>query len=165
MRARMVFSSGVSLVTRKPSSCAFITMLLLPARSLTSTRRRLPTSAGSMCSKLRATFCTALTCMPPLWANAVWPTHGCRGLCRKLAISSTNCESSRNWASDVSGTQRLLHLEGEVGDHAGQVAVAGALAVTVDGALHMRRARLDRGQRVGHPQPDVVMRVDAEARG
>ena len=38
------------VVSRKPSSCAFITMLLRPARSLTSTRRRLPTSAGSMCS-------------------------------------------------------------------------------------------------------------------
>ena len=37
-------------VTSKPSSRAFITMLLRPARSLMSTCRALPTSAGSMCS-------------------------------------------------------------------------------------------------------------------
>ena len=41
---------GVSLVSRKPSSRAFISMLLRPARSLMSTLRALPTSAGSMCS-------------------------------------------------------------------------------------------------------------------
>ena len=102
--------------------------------------------------------------MPPLWANAVWPTQGWRGSCRKLAISSTNCESSRNCASEDSGTQRLLHLEREVGDDAGEVAVAGALAVAVDRALDVGRARLDRRQRVGHAQPDVVVGVDAEPR-
>ena len=44
------FNSGVSFVSLKPSSCAFMTMLLRPARSLMSTLRALPTSDGSMCS-------------------------------------------------------------------------------------------------------------------
>ena len=34
----MAFNSGVSFVSLKPSSCALITMLLRPARSLMSTR-------------------------------------------------------------------------------------------------------------------------------
>ena len=58
----------------------------------------------------------------------------------------------------------LLHLERHVGDHAGEVAVAGAFAVAVDRALDVRRAGLDRRQRVRHPQADVVVRVDAQAR-
>ena len=49
-------------------------------------------------------------------------------------------------------------------DDAGQIAVAGALAVAVDGALHLRRAGLDARQAVGHAQAAIVMRVDADAR-
>ena len=46
----------------------------------------------------------AWTCMPPLWANAVWPTHGWRGSWRTLAISSTNSESSFSFGSELGGS-------------------------------------------------------------
>ena len=36
--------------------------------------RSLPTAAGSMCSKVRASASTPATCMPPLWAKALRPT-------------------------------------------------------------------------------------------
>ena len=58
----------------------------------------------------------------------------------------------------------LLHLEGDIGDHAREVAVAGPLAVTIDGALDMRCAHFHRRQRIRHPESDVVMRMDAEVR-
>ena len=47
-------------------------------------------------------------------------------------------------------------------DDAGQIAIAGAFAVTVDGALHMNRAGFERRQGVGHAEADVVVRVDAD---
>jgi hypothetical protein len=59
---------------------------------------------------------------------------------------------------------RRLVLERENRHHAGDVAVAGALAVAVDRALHVRRADVDRRQRVRDPEADVVVRVDADAR-
>ena len=43
-----------------------------------------------------------------------------------------------------------------------EVGVAGALAVAVDGALHVRAARLDRDERVRDRAAGVVVRVDAE---
>ena len=46
----------------------------LPDSSETSTRRSAPTSAGSTCSKVRASRLTPATCIPPLWANALAPT-------------------------------------------------------------------------------------------
>jgi hypothetical protein len=144
-----------------PSSRAFITMLLRPAKSLISTLRALPTEAGIDVLVAGTTFCTALTCVPPLCEKAAEPTHGWRGLWRKLAISSTNCESSLSCGSDFGGTHAFFQFEGDVGNDAGQVAIAGAFAVTVDGALHVRRAGFKRRQRVGHAQADVVVRVDA----
>ena len=48
-------------------------------------------------------------------------------------------------------------------DDAGEVAVAGAFAVTVDGALHMHGAGVQRGQGVGHAHAAVVVGVDAQA--
>ena len=56
----------------------------------------------------------------------------------------------------------MLSLELQDRHHARQVAVAGALAVAVERALDVRRAGVDRGQRVGDAEPDVVVRVDAE---
>ena len=46
----------------------------------------------------------------------------------------------------------------------GEVAVAGAFAVAVDRALHLHRAGAHGGQRVGHAEAAVVVRVDAERR-
>ena len=45
-----------------------------------------------------------------------------------------------------------------------EVGVAAALAEAVDGALHLRAPACDRGQRVGHADLAVVVRVDAERR-
>ena len=49
-REHRLAARGVSFDRSKPSSRAFITMLLRPARSLMRTWRELPTDAGSMCS-------------------------------------------------------------------------------------------------------------------
>ena len=80
-----------------------------------------------------------------------------------FAISSTNCgkllqlrpatSPARRFFSASSATQR---------NDAGQIAIAGALAVAVDGALHLHRAGFERGQRVRHAEADVVVRVDAD---
>jgi hypothetical protein len=56
----------------------------------------------------------------------------------------------------------FAQFEKDVGNDAGQVAIAGALAVTIDRALHVRRARLQRRQRIGHAQAGVIMRVNAQ---
>ena len=54
------------------------------------------------------------------------------------------------------------HLELEVGNDADQVGVAAALAVAVDGALHLRAAVAHCLQRVGDAGFAVVVRVNAE---
>ena len=51
--------------------------------------------------------------------------------------------------SRPSGRQRRSELELEVGDDRAEVGVAAALAVAVDRALHLTRARAHRGERVG----------------
>ena len=107
----------------------------------------------------------AWTCMPPLCANAVWPTHGWRGSWRTLAISSTNSESSFSLGSDFAGTPRFFILKCNDRDDAGEIAIAGAFAVAVDRALHVRGAGFEPGERIGHAEADVVVRVDADARG
>ena len=54
------------------------------------------------------------------------------------------------------------HLQFQVGDDRAQVGVAAALAVAVHAALHVRGALFDGGERVGHRQVGIVMRVDAD---
>ena len=54
------------------------------------------------------------------------------------------------------------HLQLEVRKDRDQVGVAGALAVAVDGALHVGRARLDRGQRVRDADSGIVVRMDSD---
>ena len=44
-----------------------------------------------------------------------------------------------------------------------RLALPHALAVAVDRALHVARAGLDGGERVGDAEPDVVVRVDADS--
>ena len=105
-----------------------------------------------------------MTCVPPLCEKAAAPTHGSRGFGRTLAVSSRNCDSSFSCASDSGGTDGVRVLELQNRHDAGQVAVAGPLAVAVERALDVRRAGVDRGQRVGDAEPDVVVRVDAEPR-
>ena len=61
------------------------------------------------------------------------------------------------------GQDGPVQLELEVGDDRDEVGVAGALAVAVDAALDVRRARGDGGQRVGDRAAAVVVRVDADA--
>ena len=60
--------------------------------------------------------------------------------------------------------ERHTLLDLEVGDHGEDVGVAGALAVTVDRALDVSRAGVDRGHRVGHRAAGVVVAVDADPR-
>ena len=91
------------------------------------------------------------------------PTHGWRGSCRTLAISSTNSESSFSFGSEFAGTPVFFNLKCKQRDDAGQIAVAGAFAVAVDGALHLGGAGFDAGQGVGHAQAAIVVRVDADA--
>ena len=55
----------------------------------------------------------------------------------------------------------FFQLQCDAGDDTGQIAVAGAFAVTVDRALHMACAHFERGERVRDAQADVVVRVDA----
>ena len=55
------------------------------------------------------------------------------------------------------------HLQGEVRDDRREVAVAGALAVAVDRALHLDRAAADAGERVGDSSAGVVVEVDGDA--
>ena len=67
--------------------------------------------------------------------------------------------------AQASGGQDLAALlDLQVADHGEQVGVAGALAVAVDGALHVRGARRHRGEGVGHRAAGVVVAVDAHAR-
>ena len=61
------------------------------------------------------------------------------------------------------GKHRHAQLELQVGDAGDEVGVARALAVAVDAALHVSRAGLDRGHRVGDRAAGVVVGVDAEA--
>src|SRR3972149_10351220 len=82
-------------------------MLLLPERSEISTLWRLPTSSGLMCSYVSGFFITALTWIPPLWANALSPTYGRCELWVRFAISLTNLDASDSLASCESGR----HLE------------------------------------------------------
>ena len=112
--------------------------------------------AAAAASARRSRACRPCARTPPQ------PTHGRRGLGRRFAISSTNCDSSFSSGSDSAGTERFFSLNARFGITRRQVAVAGPLAVSVDRALHVRRAGLDGRQRVGDAEADVVVRVDAD---
>ena len=59
----------------------------------------------------------------------------------------------------IGGDRLDPHLQREVRDDRGEVAVAGALAVAVDRSLHLRRAAEHAGDRVGHAGAAVVVQV------
>ena len=61
------------------------------------------------------------------------------------------------------GQHAQVQLELEVGDHRDQVGVAGALAVPVDGSLHVARPGVDGRERVGDRAAGVVVTVDPDA--
>ena len=92
------------------------------------------------------------------------PTYGAWALGARFAVSATK------WLTSVSSLQLVLrdavvaHLEHEPADDGDEVGVAGALAVAVDRALHLRAARIDRHERVGDRAARIVVRVDAERR-
>ncbi len=65
-------------------------------------------------------------------------------------------------AATSRGTQVFFIFNATQRNDAGQIAIAGALAVAVDGALHVHRAGFERGQGVRHAKADVVMRVNAD---
>src|SRR6266536_1486776 len=61
------------------------------------------------------------------------------------------------------GRDRLdAHLQCEVRDDRGEVAVPGALAVAVDGSLHLCGAAPDSRERVGDAGAGVVVQVDGD---
>ena len=60
------------------------------------------------------------------------------------------------------GQARHAELQLQVGDHRGEVAVAGALAEPVERALHVAGAGVHRGHRVGDRAAGVVVAVDAD---
>ena len=76
--------------------------------------------------------------------------------------SATACAIRVESREQPGRQHRPVQLELEVGDHRDQVGVAGALAVAVDAALHVRRAGVDRGQRVRDRAAAVVVGVDAD---
>ena len=55
-----------------------------------------------------------------------------------------------------------LHFEGQGGDDGAEIGVAGPFSIPVDGALDHGGAGFDRGQRIGHRQLGVVVRVNAQ---
>ena len=57
---------------------------------------------------------------------------------------------------------RVAEFQFEIGDDGREIRVAAALAVAVEAALHVRRALLDGGERVGHGDVGIVMGVDAD---
>ena len=63
----------------------------------------------------------------------------------------------------VGGDRLDPHLQREVRDDRGEVAVADALAVAVDGALHLDRAAPHTGERVRHAGAGVVVQVHRDA--
>ena len=56
----------------------------------------------------------------------------------------------------------VAELEFEVGDDAGEVGVAAALAVAVHAALHVRGAGFDRGEVLADGEIAIVVGVDAD---
>ena len=109
------------------------------------------------------TFWTAFTCVPPLCENAAEPTQGCRGLWRNWRSHPRIAKVPSAWRRDAGGRQRFFHLQRHIGNDAGQIAIAGAFAVTIDRALHMGGARFEAGQGIGDSEADVIVGVNAES--
>ena len=105
----------------------------------------------------------ALACRPALCANAETPTYGWRDAGGKLVTSATAWATRVASRSSPSGQHLPVELELEVGHDADEVGVAGALAVPVERALHVRGARVDGGQGVRDRAAGVVVAVDADA--
>ena len=59
----------------------------------------------------------------------------------------------------------LAHLQRDIRNHTDEITVTGALAVAVDGALHLCRAGVHGNQRIGHAEADVVVGVNADVAG
>ena len=57
------------------------------------------------------------------------------------------------------------HFQFQIGQNFAEVGVAAALAIAVDGALHLHGPGLDRGQRAGGGQTRVVVAVDGHGHG
>ncbi len=81
-----------------------------------------------------------------------------------FAISRPARDSSVRRAKLLVGHAGVSHLQLEGRHDRDQVRVPAALALAVDGSLHLRAAGLHGGQRVGHRQLAVVVGVDPERR-
>ena len=55
-----------------------------------------------------------------------------------------------------------LLLDAQIGDHGNQVCISTAFAKAVNGALHLQRACVDPGQRVGNGQVAIIVAMDAD---
>ena len=147
---------------RCPASRARACTVPLPESSEISTSRRLPTTAGSMCSKVVGSAATPATCIPPLCANALRPTYGWSGSGVKLSSSSRKCAAGGQRPELLVGQALVAELQLQVRDDRDEVRVAAALAVAVHRALHVRRAGRDRGERVRDAAAGVVVAVDPD---
>ena len=95
-----------------------------------------------------------------MWVKAVEPTNGERGIVR--TVGQLVDEEGQFRQPGKVRHRSHPHLGLEAGDQRGEIAVAGPLPVAVDRPLHLHRARAHGGQRVRHPEPAIVVRVDAE---
>ena len=123
----------------------------------------MPTESGGTCSYASGRLAIALTCSPALCANADEPDVGRLRVERHVHQLGHVVRDGREPLQPVGGDGLDPHLQGEVRDDRGEVAVAGALAVAVDGALHLDGAAADAGERVGHAGAGVVVEVDGDA--
>ena len=101
------------------------------------------------------TFCA-------LCANAAEPTHGRRGLWRRFATFVHEPGKFLELRQRFRGHAGFFSLSATQGDDAGQVAIARAFTVTVDGSLNVGRAGFQSRQSVGDAESDVVVRVNAD---
>ena len=145
----MVFNSAESALNLKPSSPAFIKMFVRPDMSLTSTRRELPTASGDVLVAARHAV-NRVDVHPALVRKR---RRADPRLARVVAQVRDFVHELGKFLELRQGFFRhanLLQLEMQQRDDADQIAIARALTVTVDGALHLRRAGGDARERIRH---------------
>ncbi len=97
-------------------------------------------------------------------ANADEPTYGRLWVDRPIERFGHMVADRSETVDAAVGQAGVAELELQVRDHRGEVGVAGALAQTVEGALHVAGTSLDRRHRVGHSTAGVVVAVDPDDR-
>ena len=123
--------------------------------ALVAHRRRVDVLVGA------ASAFTPCWCMPPLWANAFWPTYGAHEVGLQVGGLGHEAAEGRELGEALGRRRCGSPSSAQRRDDRDQVGVAAALAVAVDRALHEAGALLDRGEAVGDGALGVVVGVDA----